>query len=58
VHLNDKDPHMKTEFIRCNQGSEHVVTIEIWARNILRKIEQISGITQIKPYSREIATGD
>jgi 4-hydroxy-L-threonine phosphate dehydrogenase PdxA len=53
VHISTK-----TEFIRCNQGSEHVLAIEIWARNILRKHEQISGITQIKAYSQEIATGD
>jgi hypothetical protein len=49
---------MKTRFVRCHQGSEHVIAIERFSWNILRKHEQISGITQIKVYSREIETGD
>jgi hypothetical protein len=43
---------MKTRLLRCHQGSEHLIAIEIWAWNILRKHEQMSGITQIKAYSR------
>jgi hypothetical protein len=51
LHINGKDAPIKTRFLRCDQRSEHVIAIEIWAWNILRKHEQISGITQIKACS-------
>jgi hypothetical protein len=58
MHLNGQDALMKTRFVRCHQGSEHVTAIEIWALNILRKHEQISAMTPVKAYSWEIETGE
>jgi hypothetical protein len=58
MHLTGKDPPVKTRFVGGHRGLEHAIAIERWAWNILRKNEQISGITQIKAYSREIETGD